>query len=91
MLLKDFDKEFAQALAVEEDATFPVMGTVITFPADIKREDFDRMKAEIQAVIYAAEIRGEQKALAFMLGDGTGEPIGIIGQPELNDEPLGEQ
>jgi len=63
-LLEDFEKEFAQALAVGEGATLPALGTVVTFPAYMKREDFERMKAEIQAIMHTSELRGEQKALA---------------------------
>lgn len=90
-LLEEFAEEFAEALAIGEDATFPMMGTVITFPAYMKREDFERMKAEIQAVVQQAEHRGELKALAFLRGDGSGLPLGMIGRPELNDTPPGEQ
>lgn len=45
-------------------------GLVITFPANTSREDFERMKAEIQAALDWAERRGEQKALAFLTGEG---------------------
>jgi len=63
-LLEDFEKEFVQALAIGEGATFPALGTVITFPAYMKRADFERMTEEIQAVVRTSELRGEQKALA---------------------------
>lgn len=89
-LLEDFEKEFAQALTIGEDTTFSVMGTVISFPAYMKREDFDRMKAEVRAAINRAEFRGEQKAMAFLTGEGSGEPVGIVGQPEALTEKLTE-
>ena len=76
MLLKDFEKEFTQALAIREGVT------VITFPACITGEDFDRLKAEIQAAVGQAELRGQRRALALILGEGNGIPVGIMGQPK---------
>ena len=60
---------------------------LITFPQDITLEDFDRMTIEIRAALDQAELRGEQKALAFIRGEGS-LPLGTVRQPELNDEPL---
>lgn len=55
-------------------------GLTITFPANTSREDFERMKVEIQAALRQAELRGEQKALAFLTGEGSGMPLGIVGK-----------
>lgn len=58
-------------------------GGSITFPLDTSREDFERMKDEILAAIVLAELRGEQKAIAFLMGEGSGPPVGIVKQSEL--------
>lgn len=36
---------------------------LITFPSDTSREDYERMRKEIHAIIQQAERRGEQKVL----------------------------
>lgn len=58
-------------------------GLVITLPACISREDFERIRTEIQAAMDWAELRGEQKAIAFLTGEGSGPVLGIVGQSEL--------
>jgi len=45
-------------------------GLKITFPANISREEVERMAAEIQAALYYAEKRGEQKALLKIAAKG---------------------
>lgn len=54
-------------------------GLRITFPANTSREDFERMKGEIQAAIDQAELRGEQKAteplMAVMDIEGAMKPV----------------
>lgn len=65
--------------------------SIITFPRDITLEDFDRMGEEIREALAQAELRGEQKAMAFLMGEGNGTPVGIVRQPELNEKPLGGQ
>jgi len=94
-------EQVADALMLAEDKEWiemsgSVLGTMeqgepvvlITFPANISREDFERMKAEIMAALQQAEFRGERKALAFLMGEGSGTPVGIVKRSELNDEPL---
>ena len=82
-LLEEFAEEFAQALAIGEDTTTPTPTGCITFPAYMRREDFERMTTEIQAALHQAELRGEQKAIAFFMGEGSGEPVGIVKRSEL--------
>lgn len=77
------DEQMINAWAQAEDEA--QMGLVekekrltITFPAhmNMSREDFDRMKAEIQAMLQQAELRGEQKALA-KISEGRGIMEGL--------------
>ena len=57
-------------------------GPTITLPACVSREDCERIKAEIQAVLDWAERRGERKAMAFLMGEGSGPPLGVVEQED---------
>lgn len=85
-LLEDLEKTFAQTLDASAKATEAMMitgdGTDRPQPPTL----FEQLKAEIQAALWQAELRGEQKALAFILGQGEGTPVGIVEQPELTQE-----
>lgn len=55
---------------------------IITLPANTNREDFERMRTEIQAAMDQAERRGEQKALAFLSGWGIPPILGVLRQKD---------
>ena len=86
---EEFNQEFAKdfpGLKLGSFNDYNHTGPTITLPACVGREDCERIMAEIQAVIDWVGLRGEQKALAFLLGWGIPPVKGILGQPELTQE-----